>query len=126
VVKINTGSLTSVANLLDTEFPEQEKILAEARYHNSSDGYMDWIATGLRQLNAFTMELGWDDTETTHAQILTSFGADTAVAMSIEDPLGQETIAFDAHIQKILRVGVQDDLFKAQVVVQPTGGPTIT
>jgi hypothetical protein len=126
VLKINTGALTSVANLLDVEFPKQSKTLAEARYHNSANGYMEWIATGLRSLESFTAVLGWDDTESTHAQIVTSYGSDTAVGMSIEDPLGQETIAFDAHVQEILRIGVQDDLYKAEVVFQPTGAPTIT
>jgi len=126
VVKIDSGGLTSIANLLDAEFPEQEKTLAEARYHNSTDGYLEWIATGLRQLNAMTIVLGWDDTEATHAALLTNFAADTTVSMSIEDPLGQETIAFDAHVQKILRQGVQDDLFKAEILIQPSGGPSIT
>lgn len=126
VVKINTGALTTIANLLEVEFPEQEKTLAEARFHNSVDGYLEYIATGLRQLNSMTVVLGWDDTESTHAQILTSYGADTAIGMSIEDPGGQETIAFDAHIQKILRQGVQDDLYKAEILIQPTGAPTIT
>lgn len=125
-VKIDSGGLTSIANLLDAEFPEQEKTLAEARYHNSTDGYLDYIATGLRQLNSFTIVLGWDDAETTHAQIITSFGANTVVSMSIEDPLGQEVIAFDAHVQKILRQGVQDDLYKCEVLIQPSGAPTIT
>ena len=126
VLKINTGSLTTVVNLADVEFPEQEKTLAEARYHDSTDGYMEWIATGLRQLNAFTAVVAWDDTETTHAQALTSFGADTTVGMSIEDPLGQEVIAFDAHIQKILRVAPQDGVYTAEILIQPSGGPTIT
>jgi len=48
------------------------------------------------------------------------------VGFSIEDPGGQEVIAFDAHVQKILRIGVQDDLYKAEILLQPSGAPTIT
>ena len=126
VVKIDTGSLTTVANLLSTDFPEFEKILAESTSHGSTSGYAEWIATGKRQLNEFTMVLGWDVAEATHAQVVTSFDADASVDMSIEDPDGSEVIAFAAHIRTVNRIGQQDGMFQAEVRVQPTGAPTIT
>jgi hypothetical protein len=125
-LKINTGSLTSVVHLMDVSFPEQEKFLAEATYHDSASAYLEYIDTGLRQLTEFEATVAWDDTATTHAQVLTSFAASTAVGMSIEDPLGQEVIAFDAHIRKVGRVAQSRELYQCVITIQPTGGPTIT
>lgn len=126
VCKINTGSLTTITNMMDCGFPEQEKFLAEATFHDSASAYLEFISTGLRQLTEFEMTLAWDDTEATHAQLLTSFNADTAVAMNIADPNGNETIAFNAHIRKLGRVSQSRELYQCKVTVQPTGGPTIT
>lgn len=126
VLKINTGSLTTVVNLLDIDFPAQDRVLVEARYHNSTDGYMEWVSSGLRMLGEMSCVVAWDDSETTHAQFLTSYNAETAIGMSIEDSLGQEVIAFDAFIKQILREGRQEDLYKATITIQPTGAPTIT
>ena len=126
VLKINTGSLTEVVNLLEADFPEQEKELWEYVLHSSTDGYAEHMDTGLRKLTEFTATLLWDDTETTHAQFLTSFDASTPVGMSIEDPAGQEVIAFDAHIQKVGRVSKADEGYQCEVTIQPTGAPTIT
>ena len=125
-LKINTGSLVTVVHLMDVDFPAQEKFLAEATFHDSSSAYLEYIDTGLRNLTEFTATVAWDDTETTHAQVLTSFAAATAVGMSIADPLGQETIAFDAHITKVQRIGRSRELYQAEITVQPTAGPTIT
>jgi len=126
VLKINTGSLTTVVNLMDVDFPEQEKFLAEATFHDSTSAYLEYIDTGLRNLTKFEATVAWDDTETTHAQFLTSFAASTAVGMSIEDPGGQEVLAFDAHITKIGRVSKSRELYQCVLTIQPTGGPTIT
>lgn len=125
-VKINTGSLVTIVNLMDCAFPEQEKYLAEATFHDSTSAYLEYISTGLRNLTEFEMTVAWDDTETTHAQLVTSFDANTAIGMSIEDPLGQEVIAFDAHILKLGRVSQSRELYQCKISVQPTGGPTIT
>ena len=125
-LKINTGSLTTVVNLMDVDFPGQEKFLAEATFHDSASAYLEYIDTGLRNLTEFTAVVAWDDTETTHAQVLTSFAASTAVGMSIADPGDQETIAFDAHILKVQRMSKSRELYQAEITIQPTGGPTIT
>ena len=126
VLKINTGSLTAVANLIEAEFPEQEKELWEYVLHSSADGYAEYMDTGLRKLSDFTATVLWDDTETTHAAMLTAFESTATVGMSIEDPAGQEVIAFNAHIQKIGRISKADEGYQAEIAIQPSGGPTIT
>jgi len=119
-------TLTVIANLLDVDFPKFKKFLAESTSHSSTDGFYEAIDTGKRRGEPFRAVLGWDDAETTHAAILTAFAATAAVAMSIEDPAGQEVITFSAHIEEISRLGKQEDMFKAEVMFHPTGKLTIT
>jgi hypothetical protein len=126
-VMIST-TLTAVANLLDVDFPAQEKELADMTAHPSaaSTGYRSWIDSGVRSLTEFTAVLGWDDTESTHVAIVTAFDATTALSMSIEDPAGQEIVAFSGFIRSIGRTAKIGDGYKCNVAIQPTGAPTIT
>lgn len=126
ICRINTGALTAIVDIVDASFPEQNKILADATTHDSTGGYREWIAVGLRELSEFTLTVLWDDAQATHAQALTSFVADTTVNMNIQDPDANETIAFAAHIKTIKRISEQEDVYKAEITVQPTGAPTIT
>ena len=50
----------------------------------------------------------------------------SAVDFSIADPDGDETIAFSGHVKSVKRVSPPEDAFEADVVIQPTGAPTIT
>lgn len=121
-----SGTLTAITNLLDVTFPEQEKLLWESTAHDTASGYVTFLATGLRQLNEFTLTLGWDDTASTHAALLAGYNSDSTVNMNIQDPDGQEVIAFAAHITKLGRVAELKGGYKCEVTVQPTDGPTIT
>lgn len=125
-IKINTGSLTEFANVISCEFTEQTKALYETMYHDSASAYTAWVDTGLRRLGPFTLVLAWDDTETTHAQVLTSFAATTAIGMSVADSLAQETIAFSAFPISVKRISESEEAYRAEIVFQPTGAPTIT
>ena len=125
-LQINSGSLTTIANLFDAEFPAQEAILVDATCHDETSGYKVWMASGLKTLSAFTATIGWDISEAEHAQILTSLGNDASVGMAIADPSADETIAFSAFVQSVKRVSSAEDVYKCEVTFQPTGGPTIT
>ena len=125
--KIDVSStLTVIAHLLDVDDLEFEKFLAEMTGHDASGGYAEWVDTGKRKINPLSCTIGWDDSESTHAEIISVFDATSAVDMSIEDPGGTEIVAFSAHIQKMGRVYKQEDGYKAKVTIQPTGAPTIT
>lgn len=126
VLKINTGSLATVVDVLEIEFPSQEKVLAESTAHDSTSGYAEWIATGKRILGEFTVTVGWDDTAATHAAFLTNLAAEASVGFSIQDPDGQEIIAFSGHVRVIQRVAEMDGVYSAELTIQPTGAPTIT
>lgn len=125
-IKIYTSTLTAIVKVLDGEIPRFKRYLAEFTAHDSSSGYDEYISTGRRGLDKFKLTLGWDSGATTHAAIVTAFASDTAVAMSAEDPNGDEVIAFSAFIEEIGRIAKQKEGYVAEVVIQPTGAPTIT
>jgi hypothetical protein len=126
VVRINTGALTAVANLIDVDFPEINRIIAENTAHDASGGYYTAIPSGKRRVNPFPMELGWNDAEATHAAMLTNFGVETSVGFNIQDPDGQEVIAFSGYIESVGRISKQDGNYRCRIMVHPTGAPTIT
>lgn len=126
LLKINTGSLTSIVGVVETEFPEQEKLVDEIWTHDGTSGYPVRIASGARNLHPFTATVLWDDLAATNAALLTNLNADTPVGCSIQDPDGQEIIAFSAHVSKIKRIAKTDEAYKAEIEISPTGAPTIT
>lgn len=127
VLKITVSTtLTAVTRLLDAQFPKQVKELADNTGHDTSGGYRTRIATGLRDLQKITCKLEWDIDEATHAAVLAAFASDEAVNMSIEDPAGDEVIAFAAHIEAIGRVAPLSGVYSADVEISPTGAPTIS
>ena len=128
-VKITVGTtLTTFVSLLEgSEMPKFKKFIAEATPHNATGGWAVRVATGKRSLESFKVVLGWDTDEATHAAVQTAFDSDAAVNMSVVSPDGaDETIAFSAHIEEIGRMPAQEDIYKAEVMITPTGAPTIT
>lgn len=126
VVKITvTAALTAITHAQDIEFPEFEKIIADITAHDSPGGYEEIIATGKRKMNSFKVKLTWDTDEVTHAAVLAAFNSDDVVGMSVEDPDGQEVIAFDAHVVKLGRVAEQEEGYVCEVEIKPTGIPVI-
>jgi hypothetical protein len=126
VLKINTGSLVAVVNVVDADFPRQSRVIAENTAHDASGGYYMGIPSGKRRLDPFRAVLNWDDAAASHAAVLTNFAAETSIGMSIQDPDGQEVIAFNAYIENIGRISRQENGYQAEVTIHPTGAPTIT
>ena len=127
-VKITVGtSLTAIAHLLEgSELPKMKKFLAEATSHSATGGWATKVATGKRSLESFKVVLGWDSDDTTHAAIQTAFDSNSPVNMSVISPDSDETIAFSAHIEEIARLTGQEDAYTAEVMISPTGKPTIS
>lgn len=121
-----SSSLTAIVQVLTSDFPEFLKFIAESTGHDAPSGYYQSTATGKRRLNPFTVTIAWDTSVTTHATIVTAFDSDEAVDMSIADPDSDETIAFSAHIETVGRISEQQDIYKADVLIHPSGPPTIT
>lgn len=128
-VKITVGtSLTAITYLLEgSELPKFKKFIADATPHNATGGWAKKIATGKRDAESFKIVLGWDSDEATHAAVQTAFDSDSPVNMAVVSPDGSdETISFSAHIEEIARLTGQEDAYTAEVMVTPTGKPTIT
>lgn len=119
-------TLTAITKIVAVTFPNQKKEVADVTAHDSPSGYREFVDTGLRELTEFTATILWDDVAVTHAAVLTAFAATTAVSMSIQDPDGNEIIAFSAFITQVGRISEMTDGYKAQVTIRPTGAPTIT
>jgi predicted secreted protein len=128
-VKITVGTqLTAITYLLEgSELPKFKAFIAEATPHNATGGWTKRVHSGKRSLESFKVVLGWDSDETTHAALQTAFDSDAAVAMNVISPDGSdETIAFSAFIEEIARMTSQEDKYTAEVMISPTGKPTIT
>ena len=127
VVKISISStLTAITEVIEGEIPEFEKFIAEMTPHSATGGYATHVATGKRKMNEFKLTLGWDSDDSTHAAIIAAFDSNDAVNMSVVSPAADETIAFAAHITKLGRISAQEDGYKCDVTIQPTGAPNIT
>ena len=126
VIKIKvTSTLTAITYAQEIEFPEFEKILADITGHDAPGGYEEIIATGKRKMNEFKVKLTWDISQVTHAAVQAAFDTDDAVEMSVEDPDGDEVIAFFAHVSKLGRIAEQEEGYVCEVTIKPTGIPTI-
>jgi hypothetical protein len=126
-LEIEVGStLTAVAHILEMDYPEFEKVLYERTGHDSPGGYVEHGASGKRKVSDFKVKLEWDKEEATHTAMLAAFDSDDPVGMSVADPDSTETIAFDAHVQKVGRIAEQEQGYYCEVTIQPTGKPTIS
>ncbi len=127
IVKIQAGTnLQAITYLIDGEIPKFKKFIAEATPQNATGGWAKRVATGKRSLESFKVTLGWDKDEVTHAAIRTAHSSDSPVNMSVVSPGTDETIVFSAHIEEISRIADDEDYYKAEVMITPTGVPTIT
>lgn len=117
---------TTIVQVQEVPFPRFMKFIVEATGHDSDGGYYEAVATGKRRIETMQATLFWDSSAATHAAVLAAFDSDAAVAMSIEDPDGDEVIAFKAHIEAIGRISQQQDAYKATVDIHPTGTATIS
>ncbi len=126
LLKVNTGSLTTIVGVMDVDFPVQSRIISESTSHSATSGYYTGVPSGKRRLEPFKATISWDDTAATNAALLTNFNASATVGFSIQDPGGQEIIAFDGYVENIGRVSKQDGTYQADVQIHPTGAPTIT
>lgn len=122
-----SSTLTAIVDVLEgSEIPKMKKVIAEMTPHNATGGYAVRVATGKRSLESFKLVLGWDAAEATHAAMQTAFDSNDSVDFSVASPGDNEDLAFACHIEEIARVPGQEDGYKSEVMVTPTGAPTIT
>ena len=115
---------TALTYLIDGEIPEYEKIIAEATPQNATSGYAVFVATGKRKLNEFKLTLGWDITEVTHAAVMTNLNNTSLQTFVLTTPGSDETLTFSGFVTKVGRVAEQEDYYKCEVTIQPSGAPS--
>ena len=117
---------TTVVGVSESDYPAFMKYIEESTAHDSAGGYYEATATGKRRVEPIQATLFWDKDEATHASVVTAFDADTSQQFTIADPDSDETIEFNAHVERIRRMGEQETVYQAEVDIHPTGTATIT
>lgn len=126
ILKINTGSLTTIVNVEDIDDWVLDRIIAENTGHDASGGFAEFTPSGKRMMPAFGFLCSWDDSEATHQAIITNWAAETTVGFSVSDPDGTETLSFSGYIKTIARMSKQDGVYRAKMTLQPTGAITLS
>jgi hypothetical protein len=117
---------TALVGVRDADFPAFMKFISESTAHDSAQGYYEAVATGKRKLESMQITLIWDQAQATHQTVLTEFASDDPTDFTIADPDGDETLSFQAHIERVSRISRQEDTYIANVDLHPTGPATIT
>lgn len=117
---------TTVVGVEDVDELSFMKFIAETTGHDSADGYYEATATGKRRIEPLSMAMFWDVNDATHAAVLAAFDSDDASTFTWADPDGDESVEFDAHVERLGRVSAQEDAYRANVDLHPTGTATIT
>lgn len=117
---------TTVPNVEDIEFPMSENELAEITAHDSTDGWEEFVATGLKRSGEFEATLTWDIAATPHAELVALQASGAAVAMTLATVDAAETLAFSGIVRNIKRESPIDDAFRAKVTIKVTGAITIS
>ena len=121
-----SAALTTVANVEDISFPTTENELDEVTAHDSTDGFEEFVATGIVRSGEFQATLTWDVAEATHAELVTLAGSGAANAMTLATPGTAESLAFSGIVRNIERQSPIDGALRAVVTVKVTGAITIT
>lgn len=121
-----SAALTVVAKVMEVDFPDREVELEDVTAHDSTGGWAEYIATGLKKMSKINATILWDDVLPTHLAFETALNAGAPVNMSIEDAGGTEILAFAAFITKIGKEAKVKTAYKAKIEIQPTGQPTLT
>lgn len=116
-----TAALTSVAHVEDISFPEEENVLDEITAHDSTDGYEEFIATGLKRSGEFEAMLTWDAANATHAALVALRTSGALNAMTLATPDDAEVLEFNGIITKIVRESPKDKALRTKVTVKVTG-----
>jgi hypothetical protein len=101
-----TYNSQSITKIMEVDWPEIEKVLAEVTAHDSTGGWEEFIATGKFTASDFTITVLWDKALAGHGALLTASGS--------------------AFVSSIAEESDMEDGHKATITISPTGNVTIT
>lgn len=119
-----TIDAVSVVHVDEIDELQFTKFISEATGHDSAGGYYESVATGKFRAQPFNVGVWWDPTA--HAGLIGDFNGTASVPTIWSDPAGGETITFQAHVEMIGRVTLQEGTYRANLTIHPTGQPVIT
>ncbi len=117
---------TTVISIDSVDELQFTKFMAEVTSHDSPGGYYEAVATGKRRIQPLAVGAFWDSAAATHTAVLAAFDADTEDEWVWSDPDGDESIAVKMHVEQIGRISEQEDAYRANILLHPTGTATIT
>jgi predicted secreted protein len=121
-----TYNSQSITKIMEVDWPEVEKVLADVTAHDSSSGWEEFIATGKFVAADFTVTVLWDKALAGHAALLTAYTAKTSHAFSLVAPGSAITVAGTAFVSNVEEQAEMEDGYKAVITFAPTGNVTIT
>lgn len=126
-IGVGTGdTMTDVANVKEISFPAMGNEVVDITAHDSTSGAREFIASGLKTAAEFEAELVWDDSDSTHIELIAFEASGAAEAMTIADSGTNETLSFSGIVTEIARESPMDGAMMATVKVQVTGAITIS
>jgi predicted secreted protein len=121
-----TYNSQSITKIMEVDWPEIEKVLAEVTAHDSTGGWEEFIATGKFTASDFTITVLWDKALAGHGALLTAHNNGTAHAFSLVGPGTALTVSGSAFVSSIAEESDMEDGHKATITISPTGNVTIT
>lgn len=125
-----TPVFTAIAEVINIDSPGLENVIAEATRHVGGGGYREFIATGLKELQEFTVDVNYVPTDGDHdatTGLLADVIAGTVINYKIVFPDTTEW-AFAAIARMFKPEGSEaksPDTLKAKVTFRPTGDTTL-
>lgn len=120
-----SGTPAALVQVMDITLPEFRKFISEVTGHDSASGYYEAVDSRKRRVMPFRLKLAWDSTAASHGAIVAAFNGTDPVTFSFEDPDGDENISFEAHVEMMQRMSAQEGSWSCDVMLHPTGAPTI-
>ena len=122
-----SGTPTALVKMLEANWPVLKKFIAESTTHDSTGGWYEGVDSGKKRAMPFPTLLAWDTSQATHAAVIAAFNSPDPVTFSVADPDGDETLTFEVLIEEMERLASgQEDIYKARVLLHPTGSVAIT
>ena len=116
---------TAIVNVEDIDEVRFNRYFRDITGHDSEDGYYDAEPDGRYRLEPFAAKLRWDPTAATHIAVIDAFNSISPSNFQVADPSSAETIQFEAHVEQMDRISLQEDVYRANVLIHPVKQPTI-
>jgi hypothetical protein len=122
VIQVDVSATpTTIPNVVDATPPKLEPVMADITAHDSAAGMNEFIPSGRVNTSELTFTIVFDESATTHAELRTLAGSKAVATYVFKDSATTETLTFEGYVAGFQRVSAQDDAYKVEVTIRPTG-----